>query len=241
LLSPLLFGCLPQARSDPTRYWVLDRATDLRRELEWPTGATIGIERVELPEYLKRDELVSRVSHRLEVDEVNRWAEPLDSAFARILSEDLRSLIGNGHLVDAPWDSAHAPDVVVTLQLRRFERVGNRVELDADWQLREARGKQQSGHRTHLERPLRQTDPETTLSGINSLIADLGREIAARARHKDVLQPERVSARSDAQSRLFALRSSSARSDEAHEPQIEDEKHQPDEERGNENVAIGEH
>jgi uncharacterized protein len=57
-------------------------------------GLAIGVGPVTLPKYLDRPQIVTFTSpYALNVAEFDRWAEPLESTFVRVLAENLALLI----------------------------------------------------------------------------------------------------------------------------------------------------
>jgi uncharacterized lipoprotein YmbA len=64
---------------------------------------TIGIGPVTLPKYLDRPQIVTFTSpYALNVVEFDRWAEPLESTFVRVLAENLALLLPRAHVVVSP-------------------------------------------------------------------------------------------------------------------------------------------
>jgi uncharacterized lipoprotein YmbA len=86
----LLTAC---ATSAPTRFYVLSSlpasgAESRNAKLEDCTA--VGVGPVELPDYLDRTEIVTRVSpNKLELAQFDQWAESLESNFSLVLAENL--------------------------------------------------------------------------------------------------------------------------------------------------------
>src|SRR5271156_182930 len=91
----LVAGCtvVPPAQDDPTRYYVLaDSAPAAAQAGPSQGGARIGIRAVQLEGYLRRREMVVRTgSNEVEFRDYRRWAEPLDTAIARIMQARLQA------------------------------------------------------------------------------------------------------------------------------------------------------
>jgi uncharacterized lipoprotein YmbA len=186
LALPLATGCsFLKPRTDPTQYYVLTSA-----EKKAPAAAApvvLGVDHVELPEYLMRPELVSRsASNQLAVAEYERWGEPLKDGFARTLRRNLENELGAGHVVAAPFDPRYRPSLVVDVEVRRFERVaGEGAVLEATWTIRD--GKTATTLVTHDARarqPLSAEDARATVVALSTTLAALAREIAGAARHQ---------------------------------------------------------
>ncbi len=118
-------GCsFLKARSDPTRYFVLTASAPEKPAP--PPAIAVGLERVELPEYLVRAELVTRSgSNQLQIAEYEVWGEPIKDGFARTLRRDLEKELG-GNVAAAPFEPSAKPDVTVAIEVQHFERVAGR-------------------------------------------------------------------------------------------------------------------
>ena len=83
-------GCsLPQAQSDPTRFFVLSATTTTTPPAAGDAPA-LQLRAVELATYLQtRAIVVRRGANELEFREFARWSEPLERGVARVLREEL--------------------------------------------------------------------------------------------------------------------------------------------------------
>src|ERR1700734_3383444 len=60
---------------------------------------SIKIQRPGLPQYLDRPDIVrSENTYQYKIDEMRRWAEPLDRMFERILTEDLQQRLPDNRI-----------------------------------------------------------------------------------------------------------------------------------------------
>jgi uncharacterized lipoprotein YmbA len=165
-------------RSDPTQYFVLTGEEHAPRA---PASVVIGIDRIDLPEYLRRSEIVTRTeANQLKIADYERWGEPLKDGFSRTLKTDLESRLGAGHVLVAPFDPAHRPAVTVDVDVRRFERVlPDRAVLEATWTLRDATGKGSlMTKEVRLSQPLARDDTRATVAALSQVLAALAAEIA---------------------------------------------------------------
>lgn len=140
LLSLLCCLCaLPMTgcgQSAPTRYYVLDSGRQALSAASLP-AAGLRIAHVGIPGYLDRQGVVSRHDGdpRLEVNNFDIWAEPLDQGIRRVLREVLSpDLLDKGIAVqnndDTGWKMALAVEV-----LRLDGAPGETVSLEARWTL----------------------------------------------------------------------------------------------------------
>ncbi len=60
----------------------------------------IKIQRPTIPDYLDRPDIVREENaYQYQIDEMHRWAEPLDRMFERVLTEDLRQRLPNSTIL----------------------------------------------------------------------------------------------------------------------------------------------
>src|SRR5687767_2302612 len=83
-------GCslLPEAQSDPTRFYVLSTAAT--GAVPQANAPAIYLREVELADYLRaRPVIVRRGDNEIEFREFARWGEPLELGIGRVLREEL--------------------------------------------------------------------------------------------------------------------------------------------------------
>jgi hypothetical protein len=174
-------GC---ASTEPARFYLLHSIPDAETEKTAATsknGITVGIGPVELPAYLDRPQIVTRISkNELNLDEFGQWAEPLSHSFSRILSENLSLLLSTEHIFSYPWSSSTQVDYQVTVEVTRFDGTpGDSVTLNARWAIlkggkKEVLVKRKSSYR----QPASGKSYEALVSAKSQALADLSREIA---------------------------------------------------------------
>ena len=136
LLSVILFTHC--GSSPPVQRYILTPSikndTETLSEKE-ATEITIGIGSIEFSEYLKRPEIVSFTgNNELNVDEFNRWAEPLEKNFERVLIENLSRLIPTDRIYIFPWQEEEPNSFQITIAVNEFGmRSDSSVVLDARW------------------------------------------------------------------------------------------------------------
>jgi uncharacterized lipoprotein YmbA len=120
LAALLLGGCkiLPEATSDPTRYYVLSGPASAELSATKPAGThQIGLRPVELPGYLHnhKDMVVRTGANELRFQEFALWAEPLETGVNHILKEQLLAADTIGSVTTYPFsvDVKRDYDVVV--------------------------------------------------------------------------------------------------------------------------------
>lgn len=89
-----------------------------------PTASVpaVAIARPSLPPYLERSELVTRTGDgRLEIHEKDLWSEPLDSAIARVVADNIRSLTGSTNVQPASSFITRDYTHLVEIRIERFD------------------------------------------------------------------------------------------------------------------------
>lgn len=101
----------------------------------------LGLGPVRFPAYLDRLEMVTRIDeNRLAISDTNRWAAPLDTAFTKILAQDLSSRMPDSRVALYPWYNDHAPDFQIVIDVQRFDvTVQGLATLDAAWTIRDVK------------------------------------------------------------------------------------------------------
>jgi uncharacterized protein len=143
----------------------------------------LGVGPIDLPEYLNRAQIVTRTANtELRLADNQRWAEPLQENFARVLSENLSGLLETGQVHVFPWRPAQRIDYQVTVNVARFEGdATGTVSLVAHWDIRRGGEKTLlSSRRSVISVPAQNsTDYESLVAASSAALAQLSREIAA--------------------------------------------------------------
>jgi hypothetical protein len=147
-----------------------------------PAGGLVGVLPVGLPGPLDRPQLVSFVGPgELRIDEFLRWAEPLDAGVARVLAENLSTLLPEARVVRWPWPARAPLRCRVRVDIARF---GSQPEGAVDLEARVAL--LPGGHERPLltrrfagRRAAAPGDPARDVEAMSGLLLELSREVAA--------------------------------------------------------------
>ena len=189
LASFISAGCsFFDAKPDPSRFFSL---TSLPRTGQTAQDATVtnqlilGIGPIKLPGYLDRQQMVTRISqNRFAVAENDRWAEPLDENFSRVLSQNLSILLQTDRIVAYPWLRSQQPTYQVQVEVLRFEPNAEQVvELWARWIILDDARKTISLKESYLTKPVRDKSAEASVAAMSEAVADLSRDIASVIRN----------------------------------------------------------
>ncbi len=175
-------GLLPQAQTDPTRFYVLQGTNP--SETATPSTQVIALRAVEVPSYLKASKsLVVRTgNNEVRYLDYQRWAETLDAGLARLLKE---GLVAEGVVMTPPLPKARERAVDVFVRVIRCEGEvrdgGARAVLDVGYELH--LGGDQPNRRivrryTGRDADWNGQDPEALVAALSRLSGAFVRQVA---------------------------------------------------------------
>lgn len=145
VLAILGAGCASLLAPQPetTRFFVLNAVDATRASQATATGGpraklAIGLGPIDFPEYLARTEFVTRTAaNQVLLSATDRWAEPLDVTFKRVLANDLAGALDGAQITVFPWFGV-APHFAyrVAAVIDRFDAdAQGKVSLVSRWTL----------------------------------------------------------------------------------------------------------
>ncbi len=133
LVSLLLAAC---GSSPPVRFFTLSDAGTVGAQ-DADDAVVLGLGPMRMAPYLNRSQIVMRGrGSEVEIDEFVRWAEPLSSAFLRVLAVNVDYAVNGVRVVTFPWESAVKSQIDYRLlgEIIRFEGdTSGRVVLETQW------------------------------------------------------------------------------------------------------------
>ena len=177
-------GCF-SPQPDPSKFFVLTPASAAATNSIAPAGLStssspiIGLGPIKLPEYLDRDEVVTRVGpNRLELSDQDRWAEPLSDNFRQVLAQDLTQSLGTHSIMFFPWVGTTRIDYQVRIDVYRFETDPSaNAQLVAHWQVLDGSGKLLYAGDSNLSQQAQPGEP--VAAALSRTVEGLAREIAS--------------------------------------------------------------
>jgi uncharacterized lipoprotein YmbA len=131
--------------TQPPRYYALEpvRATDAVAA----TAVSVLVERVAVPAEVDRPQIVrATAANEVAIEDLHRWASPLQDGVAAILADDLSARLGTRD-VSTSRDIRGAWRYRVNVAIREFEsRLGEDARLGASWSVRRADGATRTGY-----------------------------------------------------------------------------------------------
>ena len=134
LVTPLLVGC---ASSPDARLYILT-ADATGQIANWgDTGPKVLIGPINVPEHLKRTEIVFRApGNRVTINEYDRWAESVDNNISEVISKNLSNLLGSSSVYTDDSDFLTRPDITIRIDVNSFGLMENsQVVLQASWEI----------------------------------------------------------------------------------------------------------
>ena len=142
LIAVAVAGCA----SSPSRFYTLNSTAAANSGAVANYSVVIGP--VTVPDTVDHSQFTVQVApNRVELEEFNRWAEPLNLNIASVVAGDLSALLGTSQVAAGPLAN-FLPDYSVTIRVQRFDSMpGQAVLIEALWAVRKSvGGADQSGH-----------------------------------------------------------------------------------------------
>ena len=176
-------GC---AKSKPSRFYLLSPLpagdTAANRDL------AVGIGPLKFPDYLLRPQIATHANaNQLDYAEYDRWAEPLDENFARVLAGNLVRLIPTERVYIYPWLETLPVHYQLLVGVRSFGQTEDgRIELTVSWSIMDDASRQHLlKRRSTFSRPAPSADPmdyASVAAGMSELVGEFSREVAQALR-----------------------------------------------------------
>lgn len=171
----LLSGC---GVTPSTQYYVLDSITQLAPTQQH--SVSVGIGPVTVAEYLDRAQIALKQDNALQVDEFNRWGEPLTAGITRVLMEELANQLDSANLVQFPWRSDQIPDLRVRLAVLELNREKDQAILKAGWSITTTQDGEKLQQGTDiLQTPLHDSSYATLVGGYSRLLEQLAAQLGS--------------------------------------------------------------
>ena len=177
------------ATSPSPVYYTLAPATTGLAAISTNIAAEIGP--FELPEYLDRPQIVTAgPGATLQLDEFNRWVEPLDQIFLRTLTTSVGRQLGSDQILATASHRGFDAPIRVLGSVQRFETTSDaNAVLDAQWAIVDRDGNivkpgTRSRYAADIGNP---ADIDARLRALGEVLEKFGADIAnalrARPRH----------------------------------------------------------
>lgn len=145
-----------------------------------PVAYSVAVGPVTIPAVIDRPQIVVSTSpNQVQLDEFNRWAAPLQSNIARVVADNLASILGTARVSLFPQTMSAAADYRVAIQVQRFDTApGDAASLEALWTITRTKDGTAETGRTSV----RESSPSGGYDGVaaahSRALARLSRDIA---------------------------------------------------------------
>lgn len=177
----LIAGC---GTSPKERYYTLSAAEAPAGTGQAKPAFTVAVGPATVPAVVDRFQIVLQLdANRVEVNDLNRWAEPLRRAIPRVVALNLARELSTARVVVYPPSGSEVSDYRVFLDVKRFEsQAGKAVNLEVAWSIRRgAAGELRTGNSVVRE-PVTGTGYELLVAAYSRALDAVSREIAGALR-----------------------------------------------------------
>jgi len=167
--------------SAPSKFYTLNSAAVSDGKSQANYAVAVGP--VSVPAEVDRPQFTVQVApNRVEIDEFNRWAEPLNENIARVIAADLSTLLGTPR-VAAVSLANFEPAYRVTIDIQKFEsEPGHAAQVEAVWVVRKSVGGTIFSGRTDANEPVKADGYDALAAAHSRALARISSDIAAAIR-----------------------------------------------------------
>ncbi len=176
-----VWGC---ANTQPTHFYLL-RAIEMNEassvEEMKPSALSLGLGPINLPKYLDRPQIVTRISaHEIDLAEFHKWGAPLKDNLVSVLHENLSALLSTNRIMEYPWNRSTLPEYQLSLEVLQFDGTKNQeASLSVRWRLAGDDGKRTLQEKiSQFSEIIQGSDYEDLVEAMSRMLALLSREIA---------------------------------------------------------------
>lgn len=182
----LIGGC---ASSSPTRFYTLSPTAVPAVITQANYSVSVGP--VSVPVVVDRPQIVVRTGpNKVSIDEFDRWASPLKENVARVIVENLISMLGTVEVTLFPQSMAAGMSYRVIIDILRFDsEPGKAATLDALWTVSSAKDGRSHRSRTTLVEPTQGSDYAALVAAHSQALGHLSAEIAKMIREMETKKP----------------------------------------------------
>ena len=137
LMFILAFGLNGCGTTPSSNYYMLSANSETLPSVNSQKNINVGLGPIDFPAYLDRNKIVIITGNNsLRTAEYHRWAEPLESNFARVLAKDLTATMPDAEIYSFPWRPGNGMDLQVYIKVVRFDADSrNMGRLGVIWEL----------------------------------------------------------------------------------------------------------
>jgi len=167
--------------STPSKFYTLSPTAEPGEAKE---SFSVAVGPVYIPPLVDRPQMVVNVGpNQVGIDEVNRWASPLQSEIARVVAQNLARRLGTQMVSVYPQSTAAGASYRVMIDVLRFESApGKSVNLDCIWNVRGAKEKGFRSGRTTVTEAVSDGSPAGLVAAHSRALGRLSADVAEAIR-----------------------------------------------------------
>ena len=143
---------------------------------------SIGVQKVTIPEYLyKREISVAKTSSHIVLLSGAVWGEDLDAGLTQRLISFLQKKFQQPKVYAYPWGVERQPSVKVNVDVTRFIAQGDKVYLDANWDMVDMRTKKRKA-KLFSTTVVTSSDASGIVDAMNRAFGELEEDVATGIR-----------------------------------------------------------
>lgn len=176
LLSLTISGC---GTTQPARFYLLSASANAPQNSS--ANINIGLGPVQFPAYLDRSKIIIRTSaNSFATAEHHHWAEPLETNFTRVLSQELGNALPNAMVTPYPWRSGRQIEIQALIEVLNFDSDShNQARLKVRWELLDASKKSLAApQQREYAKTARNSDHETRVAAMSECVTALAQALA---------------------------------------------------------------
>jgi len=184
VLSVLIFsGCVSVGGSPNPRFYmpVSVNGQEEVEKIDIVPGIIVAVGPLTIPAYLDRPQIVTKNKNgTLNFAQFDRWAEPLDSALARLIDENLVRLLPAASMQLFPCSLAIPVDYQVIVEIVQLDSdLAKELVLTAQWSIINAKSRKLLlTQRSQFIQPIKPNNYHGLTGSLSAACAGLSREIA---------------------------------------------------------------
>lgn len=168
-------GC---GTTQPARFYMLNASANAPHS----SSATIdiGLGPIEFPAYLDRSKIIVRTgANSFEIDEYHRWAEPLETNFSRVLSQELGNALPNAAVTPFHWRNGNPIKLQALIEVLSFDSdTSNQARLKVRWELLDAsKNRLAPPQQREYIKAARNSGHEARVAAMSECVTALGQEL----------------------------------------------------------------
>ena len=185
LLCCFLAGLAGCGSSKPSTFYLLTSlSASEATAVQSGAQAEISVGPVRLPSYLDRKQLLLRSgANELILREYNRWGEPLQENFQRVLIENLSLLLVTSQVYDYDSRDLKEVDFQLRIDVNRFDvNDDGQATFIAFWTIDDSRGDKLLRKKTTLTTESQSLESADIVNALNQMVGDFSTELAETIR-----------------------------------------------------------